>query len=380
MNTDSIFWVMLVSSVMWVFLGCAWAQTTLPKTIKVPYPPGEENVYPVHVYREAGAERAPDVGRVLRLAYTTPHLDDTVEGAKTYKTWYQISTDGGKTFDELRPLIQRGAGYDRFRPIAPVRVPKNSYVPSIPPPSRASNGEIMVPFYLWPLDDKGEHYNPVGGMTFTDAGVLIGKWTDDGKDIVWDLGQTVRLEGDRSTRGAVEPAIIETTPGRFLMILRGSNDARPHLPGYKWKCVSEDFCRTWSAVTPLTYSDGGNFFSPSACSDIRRHSKNGKVYWIGNICPENPRGNSPRYPLVIARVDETSCGLIRETVKVIDTRDPDKDGPDVQFSNFKVAEDPATGAFIVTLARFDVSKVPPGETWRTFKFPRLRYEVAPPSP
>lgn len=122
----------------------------IPEKIKVPYPPGEETVFPQHTYREAGTPR------VLRIAYTTPYKDDTLEGCKTYKMWYAISTDDGKTFDELRPLVQKGPGYDHLRPIHVVRIPKNSYVASIPPPSRASNGEIMVPFQFWPLNDKEE--------------------------------------------------------------------------------------------------------------------------------------------------------------------------------------------------------------------------------
>ncbi len=338
------------------------------KKVKVPYPPGEETVYPQHTYREPGTSQ------VLHLAYTTPHEDDTLEGCKTYKMWYSISTDGGKTYDELRPLIQKGEGYDRQHPIRVVRIPKNSYVASIPPPSRASNGEIMVPFQFWPLDDNGELFLPKGASwTFLDSGVLIGRWTKAGEDIEWDLGQTVHLDPNHSTRGAFEPAIVELKkPGRFLMILRGSNQDRPDQPGYKWMCVSEDYCRTWSKPMPLSYSSGERFFSPSACSDIRRNSKDGKLYWIGNICPENSNGNEPRYPLVIGEVDEERLGIIKETVRVIDSRDPNKDSPNVQLSNFSVAEDPTSGAFIVQLSRLDYG---PGGTYEGRQWPLMRYEV-----
>jgi hypothetical protein len=288
--------------------------------------------------------------------------------------WYQISTDDGKTYDELRPLIQKGPAYDRLHPIRVVRIPINSYVASVPPPSRAGNGEIMVPFQFWPLDEKGKLYQPPGfSWSFLDSGVLIGRWTSDGRDIEWDLGETVRLTPEQSTRGAFEPAVVELKkPGRFLMILRGSNLYRPKQPGHKWMCVSEDYCRTWSKPKPLGYSSGEKFFSPSACSDIRRHSRNGKLYWIGNICPENPDGNAPRYPLVIGQVDEELLGMIKETVKIIDTRDPKKDSPHVQLSNFSVTEDPATGAFIVELNRLDYE---PSGTYEGRQWPRMRYEV-----
>ena len=340
----------------------------VPAKIKVPYPPGEETVFPQHTYREPGTSR------VLHLVYTTPYKDDTLDGAKTYKMWYAISADDGKTFDELRPLVQNGPGYDRLHPIRVVRIPKNSYVASIPPPSRASNGEIMVPFQFWPLDDKGELYMPKGASwTFLSSGVLIGRWTKDGRDIEWDLGETVQLDPDRSTRGAFEPAIVELNkPGCFLMILRGSNQDRPDQPGYKWKSVSDDFCRTWSKPEPLSYSNGEKFFSPSACSDIRRNSKDGKLYWIGNICPENPTGNEPRYPLVAGQVDEDNFGIVKNTVQVIDSRDPKTDSLNVQLSNFSVAEDPATGNFIVQLSRLDYG---PGGTYEGREWPVMRYEV-----
>lgn len=345
------------------------------ETVKVPYPPGEEKLHPHHIYREAGTDR------VLRLAYTTPHLGDTRSGAQTYKMWYQVSVDGGRTFDELRPLIQRGEGFDRMHPIEPVYISKNSYVASVPPPSRGGNGEIMVPFWFWPLDESGElaHVNDKV-HTFSAAGVLVGRWTGDGRDVVWDLGQTVHLDHHtQSRRGAMEPAVIELQePGHFLMILRASNSGADDIPSYKWKAVSRDFCRTWSDPEPFTYADGRPFFSPSACSDIRRSGVNGKLYWFGNITPENPGGNLPRYPLVVGEVDERTLGLIRETVRVLDTRDPEKgDTEQVQFSNFAVEEDSATGAFIVTLTRLDGGRRIEGAVpaWAGVDWPQERYVV-----
>lgn len=50
-----------------------------------------------------------------------------------------------------------------------------------------------------------------------------------------------------------------------------------------------------------------------------------------------PEGNSPRYPLVIAEVDETTGALRRSTVTAIDDRQPDQ-GPAIQFSNFSLLE------------------------------------------
>lgn len=372
-------------------LAAAYAMLPSPSraadTVEVPYPPGEETIHWHHVYQE------PDSDRAFRLAYTTPHQGDTRPGAKTYKMWYQVSADGGETYDELRPLVQEGEEFDRMHPIRPVHIPKNSYVASIPPPSRASNGEIMVPFWFWPLDEEGELAHEEDIYTFTSVGVLIGRWTGDGKDVTWDLGETVHLDfATESRRGANEPAIVELEEeGHFLMVIRGSNLGDPNMPSYKWMATSEDYCRTWSDAKPFTYADGEPLFSPSSCSVIRRNRVDGKIYWFGNISPENADGNHPRWPLVVGEVDEDSLGLIRETVRVLDTRDPERgDTEVVQFSNFKVKEDPETGDFIVTLTRLDAGRRKKGASgasrWSGVDWPKERYvveitpSISPPGP
>lgn len=91
--------------------------------------------------------------------------------------------------------------------------------------------------------------------------------------------------------------------------------------------------------------------SPSTCSAFHRSSATGKVYWIGNISRVMPQGNSPRYPLVIAELDEETLSLRRDTVTVIDDRGPD-DPSDLQLSNFKVLEQPETGRILVYLSRW----------------------------
>jgi len=354
----------------------------LPRRTKVPYPWGEDNVYGGDIisYQEPGKPW------ILSLAFLCRFADDTSVGATDYRTWYRVSNDGGKTFSSLRPLVQSGSGYDLMHPIRPVWAGKNSFVYCGKVMS-ASNGEIMLPFYFWPLDQKGQPYNPAKAYTFTDAGVLIGKWTKDGSDLVWDLGQTVRIDADQSTRGANEPTIAELKrKGEFMMILRGSNQNKEELPGYKWVSYSRDHCRTWSKPVPFGYSDGKLFFSPSSMSIILRSSKNDRLYWIGNISPTNPRGNKPRYPLVIGEVDEDKGGgLIRESILVIDTRNPEYDSDDVELSNFTVYDDPKTGNILIILQRFDYKLQPytvphqdpnePSDWWTPPSYPTCWYLI-----
>ena len=329
-----------------------------------------ENIYFHRLYYE------PFTKRVLRLSIVTPGMDDT-PSAIGNKMFYQVSRDGGETFDEPRLLIQKGTDYNTVHPIAPVTIPYNTYVSSSSAPIRASNGEIMCPFGYNMLDENNRKLKGVNKdwMFVRGAGVLIGTWTDNGTDIEWDLGETLEIDHvNKSTRGVFEATVAELkTPGHFLLVMRGSNAWKTELPGYKWKSISTDYCRTWTQPEPFTYSNGDTFFSPSSCSDLKRNTKNGRLYWIGNICPENPDGNDPRHPLILAEVDEGTCGLIKDSVAVIDDVDPGKgDTEALALSNYSLREDPETGHFIVGIDRVDPGKK---EEYEARKWPRVYVEM-----
>jgi hypothetical protein len=85
-------------------------------------------------------------------------------------------------------------------------------------------------------------------------------------------------------------------------------------------------------------------------SQLLRHS-NGRTYWLGNITPENPSGNGPRYPLVIGEVDPQSLLLKRETVLMVDDRLPG-DSPAITLSNFHAHEDRESHEIILHMTRW----------------------------
>jgi hypothetical protein len=134
------------------------------------------------------------------------------------------------------------------------------------------------------------------------------------------------VKGDpaRSTRGMDEPTLARLSDGRIMMLMRGSNAGHPELPGFRWVSWSSDGGWHWTKPQPWTYTSGEPPFSPSACSQLLRHSS-GKLYWIGHITPANPRGNRPRYPVVIGGVDESTGLLIRDSLIRIDDRGPGDD-------------------------------------------------------
>jgi hypothetical protein len=175
-----------------------------------------------------------------------------------------------------------------------------------------------------------------------------------GSDLIWETSDDIRLDGDQSSRGANECAVVElSTRGHVFMVIRGSNAPNPKgtIQAVKWKTLSTDYGRTWSKCEHFTFSDGTAFLSPSSCSAFIRSSATGKVYWIGNISRVTPHGNSPRYPLIIAELDEEKLGLRRPSVTIIDDRAAD-DPPDLQMSNFSLLEDPATGRIMLTMDRY----------------------------
>jgi len=327
---------------------------TQPRKLNVPFYEYNGKKPPQNIYRNSMPLRYDDT-RCVAVAILTRGIDDTAPGFIDYKLWYRISTDGGATYDAERPLVVHGDAYSPTHPNPFVWVGKNSFCySSVPPFVKMANGEVLLPIYYAPLDDKGEYYNPLGAYTFTFVAALIGKWNAAGNDLVWRMSEPVRCTADQSSRGTNETAVIELSkPGHIVLVIRGSNLPNPKgvIPAVRWKSLSTDYGRTWSKITPFTYSDGEEFLSPSSCSSFIRNTRTGKVYWIGNISRTLPRGNAPRYPLIIGELDERRLGLRKHTVTIIDDRGP-SDPPELQLSNFGLIEHPATGHIIVKLNRY----------------------------
>ena len=276
--------------------------------------------------------------------------DHPLEGLKRWKLYYTVSEDGGRTEIVREQIVHEGAEFSADHPLPGVWVGRNCVMLGdlTCRPVTRPDGAILVPCQITPVGPDGEYYNPGGGLSYHFAAVLIGRWRPDG-GLAWQLSEPIEGDPARTTRGMVEPTIEYLDNGRLLMIMRGSNDAKPDLPGYKWRSFSADNGRTWSPTTPWTYEDGSPFFSPSACSQLLRHSS-GRLLWLGNISPVNPQGNWPRYPFVIGEVDRQSGLLIRDSVSSIDTRAPDESAR-MTLSNFYAREDRETGHVILHMTR-----------------------------
>lgn len=189
------------------------------------------------------------------------------------------------------------------------------------------------------------------------AGVMcfVGTWNAAREDYDWQPSNRIYLPRRQSTRGLVELDLSELTDGRLLLLMRGSNTGLDPVacPARKWYSVSGDGGLTWSAVIDMRYDTGEQLYSPASISHSVRSARTGKLYWAGNVPDAPPDGNGPRYPLQIVEIDERPNGpaFVKDTVTVIDDRDPERDSEHVQLSNFSLFEDRETGDLELYLVR-----------------------------
>jgi hypothetical protein len=311
----------------------------------------------------------PRSGRIVMVynAMDTPGLDPHIKepptALKSYYLRYRVSNDAGRTwlFDE--PVLQQG--HTEEHPLDGMWKGKNgAYFGDLGcQPMVTKRDELLAPFQICPLGPDGKLANPGGGFTYHEAAVLIGRWNDKNR-LTWDISQRIVGDPARTTRGMIEPTIAELPNGRILMVLRGSNArGKNHdLPSFKWRSVSSDGGRTWTTPEPWTYDDGETFYSPSSMSQLLTHSS-GRVFWFGNITPENANGDSPRYPLVVGEVELKTLRLVKSSVLELDTRKPGEGR--VDLSHFRAREDRDSGQITLTVPRaLDGYK---STTWTTYE-------------
>lgn len=300
-------------------------------------------------------------GRLLTIvnALDVPDLDPAINeppiALSNYYLRYRVSADGGRSWVHETPIILKGRK-DPKKPLPGIEIGKNSIflgdLGCIPLVTRA--GRILVPAQATLQGPDGKLANPGGGYTYTDVIILMGRWTKNHR-IEWSMGDRVEADPKRSSRGMIEPTLAELPDGRILLVMRGSNDVKDksgyRMPGYKWQSLSSDGGRSWTKPEPFAFDDGTPFFSPSAMSNLFRHSS-GRVFWFGNLTAQNPEGNLPRWPLVMAEVDPQSARLYRSSLLELDKeQEADRSQGRLDISHFSMLEDRETKDIILTYPR-----------------------------
>lgn len=324
--------------------GRTWSEPREVQTSR-PTPDGTFRRYPKLPWVD------PEPGLLLRMIMQgVLPTDNPLEGMKHWALRYALSRDGGRSWYHEAPVVHEGAAFTPEHPLPGVMIGKNGFMigDSTCVPIRTRDGAVLQPIQVMPAGPGGEYHNPGQGYTWTDAAVLIGRWTPGHDAVRWQVSDYVQGDPARTTRGMIEPTLAEMPDGLILMVMRGSNDRDGTMPAYRWYSVSDDGGRTWTEPAPWTYHDGEPFFSPSSCSQLVTH-RSGRLFWVGNLCNENARGNGPRYPIVIGQVHPETFGLVESTVTVIDDLRPGDD-PRLTLSNFHVREDRETGGLILHMA------------------------------
>ncbi len=272
-------------------------------------------------------------------------------GAYHNFTYYRLSGDHGRTWSDPKQLCyEDGDPFDPDEPLKPTFLNHNEGYFGNNILIRSDGTLVHCLAHANAPGDPKNNERPwrMGSVLFT------AKWDAEAQDYDWTPGARVEISPEWSARGLSEPEVAELEDGRLLVVWRGSthgwDGTVAKLPGRKFYSMSTDGGRTLSPPAVWTYDDGTSFYSPASYHRMIRHSVTGKLYWLGNISAEPPVGNSPRYPLVIAEVDETSASLKRDTVTAVDDRQPGQSSVSADFSNFSLLEGRETHTLELYLA------------------------------
>jgi hypothetical protein len=281
-----------------------------------------------------------------------------VGGVYNCFTYYRISRDFGRTWAEPKQLrYEPGDSFDPKDPLKPSFLKHNQGYPGNNVLALSDGTLVHCLAHANATKDRQNDKRPwkMGSLVFR------GRWDRAAGDYEWTPGQRVETTPEVSARGLMEPEVAELKGGRLLVVWRGSNagwdGTRAKIPGCKLFSLSADGGRTLAPPAVWTYADGTGFYSPSSFHRMIRHSVTGKLYWIGNISATPPEGNSPRYPLVIAEVDEATGRPVRSTVTAIDDRRPDQSEA-IQFSNFSLVENRETHELELHLTTYGQERAP----------------------
>lgn len=270
----------------------------------------------------------------------------------------RTSADGGRSYGPPQTLkYESGDDFDPKNVLNPDYLKNNTGYPgqSI---LRLSNGRLLVPVTNTkiPSDIPDEVPSRVRWPSKGTIGSLCcsGRWDKEQQEYIWTPGSPVWLPRSIAFNGLLEADVAELTDGRVLIVWRITKTKTG--AAHKWYSVSSDGGMTFAKPKIFGYSDGSTFFSTSTFHRLFRSSRTKRLYWIGNISPAAPTNpGHPRYPLVIAEVDEATLGLKKDTVTQIDTRQPGE-GERLQLSNFWLLEDPETHNLEIYLTR--LSEIP----------------------
>jgi hypothetical protein len=156
--------------------------------------------------------------------------DDPLEGVKHWA----VPDDEGRTELFRKQLTHEGDAYDEVHHLPDVTKGKNCVMVGDRGqiPLTHSDGVILIPAQSTPVGPDGTRVYPGRGLTYTDCMMLKVEWQEVGK-LGWTCSKHVISDPTRTTRGLIEPTIVELNDGSILMVMRANNDVVREWPGHK---------------------------------------------------------------------------------------------------------------------------------------------------
>ena len=294
--------------------------------------------------------------------------------------YFVFRRPNGETVRHMFEFEEGGADFDPANPRNPAFLDKN----------RAMAGDLMIlpdgdlAFNLFPTMRICCRIAGADLNTFfpscpdLQTGMIVVRmhWNEEKGDYEFTYSNPIMLSDLQSSRGIMEPQTRILPSGRWLIVFRGSNTQVPvwntrvdaATPGYKWCVFSDDGGRNFTPPTPWYFDTKEVVYSSASTSAFFRSSKNGRLYWLGNVIDEPWKidGNGPRYPFHICEVDEEHCCLKKDTLTVVDTIRGGE--TDVELSNPNLFENRETKNLEIRCTKINITKYENGKLLERDKF------------
>lgn len=267
---------------------------------------------------------------------------------RTYRPWYELSFNGGKSWTIAKPVVDERSGYDETH-WGPDLIHGHSGAQSdLSGPVWLGDGSVVVGLTLTNSPLPGDRADTPGRRGRMGVAYMRGRWNSDGTDMTWRIGAPVLLTAEQSPAGCCEPAPAVLGGQRLFNVMRCQGDESRGIHSTRYATYSTDGGQTWSTPEPLRYDDGQPVWTPASLSAFFHSSRSGRWFWLANILPGPVHGQTPRYPLSVAEFDPARCCIIRSSVRVIQDRPPGLPN-EVRYTNWGCYEDRVTGEMVLTL-------------------------------
>jgi hypothetical protein len=261
---------------------------------------------------------------------------------RTCRMWWQISRDRGDTWSEPTQIIDSRPGHEATHWAPGITFEENGAISDLATPRVLDDGSIVLGLTALNVKREGEA-DVEGGH-----GVRFAHGWFEGDTLQWRIGDLLSVSPAQSSRGLCEPTVTSLGGHRLFCAMRSQGDEARGIFSTRFTAVSDDAGMTWSAPEPLRYDTGDIVWTPASLSAFVTSSRTGETYWLANILPGPVHGQMPRYPLCIARFDRERRCIVKDSVRLIQDREP-RLPEQVRYTNWGVYEERGSGDLMLTL-------------------------------